>query len=247
MSIWSNNGYTVEYTQDGSPTLKGVTENMHHSGGAASETKYIYGKSLEWIYQENLSPRVLIIGLGLGYIEILTVYFHILQRRNGNPADLEMTSYESDPFLVRSFLEFLLGAATEESNQVYSGVLNALVPPEDQLAVRAELSELRKKGRWTIQGALKKPFLDLNSYSSKNKYNVIQYDAYSSKTSEELWQEEFLISFIEAHAESNSVFATYACVGSLKRALAKSNFLNETRAGFQGKRDSTFAYRKTKS
>jgi tRNA U34 5-methylaminomethyl-2-thiouridine-forming methyltransferase MnmC len=67
------------------------------------------------------------------------------------------------------------------------------------------------------------------------------FDAFSGKSTPELWTPEFLALFLQRVAQEKAVFATYACTGTLKRTLQTAGFVVEKRPGFQGKRDSTTA------
>ncbi|MFZ4405454.1 MAG: hypothetical protein ACOYOK_15255 [Pseudobdellovibrionaceae bacterium] len=58
MDLWQN--FTAEITEDGSPTLRlkqsstakfPTGESMHHSGGAATETLYIYGYAIQQVFE----------------------------------------------------------------------------------------------------------------------------------------------------------------------------------------------------
>ncbi|WP_157776241.1 MnmC family methyltransferase [Gloeomargarita lithophora] len=69
----------------------------------------------------------------------------------------------------------------------------------------------------------------------------ILFDAYSSKTSQALWQEAYLTNLINYYSSSNCLFTTYASTSSLKRALKSCGFTLENRAGFEGKKESTWA------
>ena len=68
----NNKFFSQEITADGSPTLKS-TEKMHHWAGAASETIYIYGDAVSLAQQKLNSAEIqyLVLGLGLGYIEMM--------------------------------------------------------------------------------------------------------------------------------------------------------------------------------
>ena len=80
MKSWQDIGFEVEITRDGSPSLhliatvdptKPFGETMHHSGGAITETNLIYGIPIAEIFVKMNSPQFLIVGLGLGYIEMI--------------------------------------------------------------------------------------------------------------------------------------------------------------------------------
>jgi len=59
----------------------------------------------------------------------------------------------------------------------------------------------------------------------------------------ELWQEVDLTRFIGEASATHSVLATYAATGALNRALRRNQFVLESKVGFAGKRQSTFARR----
>ena len=83
--------------------------------------------------------------------------------------------------------------------------------------------------------------LDQNSLP-REKYDCVLYDAFSSKSTPELWSEDFLSSFLDGLGE-DCVFTTYASTGALKRALKKIDFQIVPRKGFLGRRESTLAVR----
>ena len=69
---------------------------------------------------------------------------------------------------------------------------------------------------------------------------IILFDAYSNKTSVELWSEDFL-NLLMSKCEKGSYFTTYAATGVLNRCLKRSGFKNLKRDGFLYKRQSTLA------
>ena len=69
--------YAFEATEDGSQTLRlglgeGASEAMHSLRGAFSETDYIYGEALRAALTRGWPLNVLSMGLGLGYVELLS-------------------------------------------------------------------------------------------------------------------------------------------------------------------------------
>src|SRR4051812_27817152 len=100
--------FEIVTTQDGSPSLrisdnKNYVEKMHHSAGAMAESVYIYGSTIEKTIAKGLPLRVLSLGLGLGYNELLTVG---LALKHGYAMDA-LYSFESEPLLARSFEQWL--------------------------------------------------------------------------------------------------------------------------------------------
>jgi hypothetical protein len=229
--------FEILKTQDGSPTLKALDlstqESMHHSGGAWSETLYIYGTALELLNQIQKPWRVLSVGLGLAYNEMMT--FAALSE---NQQKLQaLTSFEAHTFL-RESLDAWLNKEPCELSSIYDEVKTLCENQFDSKYLFTQLQEARQTQIWNILGALGK-----SDCGNSNPHELIYYDAYSSRSNPELWQEEFLSKFLAAYAAPQCIFATYACTGSLKRALSQQGFKLKRRAGFQGKRDSTLAIR----
>lgn len=221
--------FIPETTADGSPTLRLIseslldltirTESMHHSGGAASETQYIYGNPIRQAFAIDPKINFLVVGLGLGYIEMLI---------SSNAVGRTITSYEIDSELRQNFLGWAKGS---DDFEIYDQVCRSLKLQPD--AVRSQIQKNHLK--LCAELSLKTVF--------EQKSHVICFDAFSQKTSGTLWTEEFLDYFIVNACEQDCIFTTYACTGLLKRCLEKQGFHFEKRQGFVGKRDSTLALR----
>jgi tRNA U34 5-methylaminomethyl-2-thiouridine-forming methyltransferase MnmC len=78
------------------------------------------------------------------------------------------------------------------------------------------------------------------------RFNCIAFDAFSSKSTPELWTRDFLDHFLASACDDSCVLSTYACTGNLKRALIDAGFELRIREGYASKRDSTLAVRKPK-
>jgi tRNA U34 5-methylaminomethyl-2-thiouridine-forming methyltransferase MnmC len=240
--FWKNHNYEVVITEDDSPTLRSLNlanqETMHHRGGAYSETQMIYGNPLREALAQGASS-VLSVGLGLGYNEML-VASEALKRNAQSESNasifrggdsIKLLSFESEPLLVEQFLSFL----RHKSFAPYLQIAQRFDVDLNQIC--NWLLEANKSGAWKIQGKL-----DSSTQFDRN-YEVIFYDAFSSKSTVELWDESFLNQFLSSAAAGSCVFTTYACTGALKRALKNQNFLVTIREGFKTKRDSTLAFR----
>ena len=240
-----SNAFQLIYTEDGSPTLRpraidhplGWGEAMHSLKGAFAETLYIYGEAFRRAEALNLPARVFSLGLGLGYNEIMAVADSL---KRG--IDLKIESYEADDFLRSAFMNWVEGRPDKETDWL-QGVYNAICESVAQnyaLApelVRSSLRKMLQDQRLHLHGPL------LPTTKCPTQQSIILYDAFSAKTTPELWSEPFLVSFLTATADASAVFSTYACTGTLKRALATAGFTVEVRAGFASKRHSTFAFR----
>lgn len=226
--------FTLESTLDGSPTLRMSDggESMHHSGGAALETQYIYKTPIEWALKHLNKSHVHVLGLGLGYIEISWA-IECIKRSKITKIESSLTSFEVDSGLIDNFQNWLNNANSDDS--VYDLVCKHL--DADILVGEVKQLLLQNFDKNPIQGDL------LTNYKSTKKANVICFDAFSNKTTQELWSAEFLNEYIQSSAEENCIFTTYACTGVLKRTLKSNDFELIHRYRFKGKSDSAFAVR----
>lgn len=234
MSVWKDFGFEKIYTADQSPSLVDLgsanVESMHHRGGAAAESEYIYGYCLEQGLLRRLN-LVLSVGLGLGYNELITFKkFKSSQKLQ----DLRLTSYELKPVLVDSFLKYLQDGTDREST--YAEVFKAV--GVDRWDAREYLLRAFEQKQWQIKSDFSK-VLD----EPQPQYQIILYDAFSSKTDPGLWGEDFLTILFQDKVDSTAVLSTYACTGALKRSLKNTGFTVQLRPGFQSKRECTFAER----
>lgn len=231
--FWKNHNYELVLTEDQSPTLRWLgaetQETMHHRGGAYSETQLIYGEPLRECL-EGGGRRVLSVGLGLGYNEILTALEAL--KRQIPAKSFHLLSFESEDFLKNHFLSWVRSSQTD---MVYDEILHYFTDSSD--SVKDWLHEAYQLGAWRIEGALTPDF------QMKDRWECLFYDAFSSKTSPYLWQEDFLTEFFARACAAKCWVSTYACTGALKRALKKNDFEVRIRDGFQSKRNSTLGFR----
>lgn len=236
--------YEWVVTEDQSPSLKLKLEGsewMHSSGGAYAETQYIYGEAARLSLSRGLD-RFLSVGFGLGYNEVLS--FAESVKILGRPPK-SLYSFESDPFLYESFLEWL-GHRQKSSVPKEFGVYEAMMSCfetdygiEVMKAVCGLMLEALKDGRWQHMGRLE----EFSSWDQSPLFNCIYYDAFSSKSSPELWGEDHFSSFFEGAADEACLVATYACTGALKRSLVRAGFELSVRKGFYVKKESILAQR----
>ncbi|MFN8791322.1 MAG: MnmC family methyltransferase [Bdellovibrionales bacterium] len=231
-------GFLLERTLDGSPTLRlinGTPENgetMHHSGGAFSETVYIYGRALEFTFSEQPDPVVLSVGLGLGYVETLAAAWAV---KTGSKK-WRLQSFEYVEGLRQAFRAFYEGSW---ENPIYHEILDRTstalgVEPQ---RIRRALQVALQEGRLELKGEL------TSSQLAPKTFHLICYDAFSAKTNPTLWSEEFLGEVLDSGHPEFCGFSSYACQGNLKRSLKRAHFDMEVRAGFFGKRNCTWAFR----
>lgn len=225
--------------------MEDCSEAMHSLRGAFSETVYIYGTALCEAARRGAPEPVLSMGLGLGYVELLASGVALATGRA-----LQGESFEIVPELRDYFKAWLSGGecpqdfvnaydsiAQRTAEEVSKGLPGLAATDVTPTAVKHHLATAVANGAWKLREALE----PATSFSAP--FGCICFDAFSSKTTPDLWSEDFLISFLKKAAAPQAVLSTYACTGALKRALRAEGFTITIREGFSSKRDSTFATR----
>ncbi|MES2962854.1 MAG: hypothetical protein V4760_03120 [Bdellovibrionota bacterium] len=231
-------GFHFITTEDGSPSLRlgetePLSEAMHSLKGAFSETLYIYGTALELGIREGFAPRTLSMGLGLGYIELLAAG-HACKHEI---ADFGGESFEIVPELREWFTDWLAGKEIPgDFERAYDEIEERTCRHLELKpgAAKAALHEAVSSGRWLLRDAL------TPSTIFEGKFGVICFDAFSSKSTPELWSEEFLNAFLQKGAAPGRPF--YLCMyrqpqarfaGLGFRVADSRGFLFETRFHFR--------------
>ncbi len=215
---------------------------MHSLRGAFSETVYIYGQAIQKTLEHGLPPHFFSLGLGLGYNELLTTALLISWNKQQPTLQLNQLraeSFEALPELTQLFVAWLKQEKIRNDFETaYSEILKrcsetTAVDPE---RIRTTLLRWIESKNWLLQGTL-----DSQTKFTVSPFSCFLFDAFSSKTSPELWSEDFLTELFSTSSAAKAVFSTYACTGALKRSLTKCGFTLNIREGFASKRDCTFA------
>jgi tRNA U34 5-methylaminomethyl-2-thiouridine-forming methyltransferase MnmC len=227
-------------TADGSPTLSfrrsdGYIEKMHHTGGALTESLYIYHHGLKKALEAGFPAKVISVGLGLAYNELITLAEFMKREVRG-----KIWSFETMPFLRESFESWADGHAPTE----YAALLDDIAL---RLEAHFEISDLRGRAKQALASGeleLRGPFP--GDAVRVDSAAVIFYDAFSNKMTPELWNETELRNILEPLIGEQVVLCTYAQTGALKRVLKALSFQLEKRPNFRGKRGSTLAVKNLK-
>lgn len=234
--------FEITITADGSPSLRvansdGYVEKMHHSDGALSESLYIYGEAVDEIIKHRWPLRVLSLGLGLGYNELIVAAKAV--QSGVLPQNSLLYSFEIEPLLRESFLNWVLGQPGA-FQELYDLILQSLAAGIQMKtdAILDWLKQAYQSDCWRIRASFP------NEAHDVKEMTCMLYDAFSNKMSPELWTEEVITSQLQNLCAETCVFSTYAATGALNRALRTTGFQKQERPGFSGKRESTFAIRK---
>lgn len=229
--------FQIVETADQSPTARfGDGETMHSLRGAYGETVYIYGTAYEraaLLVERDV--QVLSLGLGLGYVEIIST---ALALKHGNKTCGE--SFEIVPQLIESFRAWAFQKSEVlVPHRIYQEIAErssrefGVSVPEIQTAIARAL----ELGDWKLNGPMTAETVFVG------KFDCVAFDAFSSKSTPELWSRDFLDPFLREACGEKCILSTYACTGHLKRALVDAGFSLEIREGYASKRDSTLATR----
>lgn len=215
-------------TADGSKTIQieGWNEQYHSVHGAIQEANHVYIKQgLLFFISEFFSHfepdsksnkiSILEVGFGTGLNAVLTLLNSETLKRH-----IDYVGVEAYP------------VSSEELKQLnYAEVLQ----------INQKMFESLHQSDWEITQdmtpyftltKLKRYFDDIDD---TNRYNIIYYDAFGARVQPELWTETLFRKMYNA-LRQNGVLVTYACKGSVKRALKSVGFTIERLEGPPGKR-----------
>ncbi|MCO5113798.1 MAG: MnmC family methyltransferase [Bdellovibrionaceae bacterium] len=238
-------------TKDGSFTLKPLQEGsewMHSLHGAYSESQYIYGEAIRKALTRTEAValpqplHIFSLGLGLGYVEWIAL-LECLRAQ----VQFQIHTYESEDSLKDLFIQ----NACHDS-LAFSYLTKHLLLDYTPEEISHALNVLKFSFSPDHEDHTKPlcfypafPSADVGSTSLNSPAcHLILYDAYSSKSQNELWEQKQLEVFLSLQAaEEFCVFATYASTSALKKALKNKGFKLESKKGFANKRESILAVR----
>lgn len=213
---------------------------MHSAQGAFAETLYVYEPVVKWVTDNKLEPSFLVIGLGLGYLEILIVAYYLKYdpQKLTEPSFL-IQSFESETKLIAYFKHYFLKQdipflfldcyknILEKISHYYNLSFTQLFNTVEALILKEKIVF---SNSFTVSTNLIKPV------------SGIFFDAFSSQSSPELWEICLLQNiFKKENVLPYCCFATYASRGLLKKQLKVHSFKVKIRKGFMGKRECLFS------
>ncbi|NBW80528.1 hypothetical protein EBR21_02130 [bacterium] len=241
----SDGSFSLRYSTDRNE----MTEPMHSSKGAWSETLEIYEPALKGsldFHESKETWRVASIGLGLGYNEILAA--GVAMASGIEPDKISIVSFESRPELMRAFSRYFQNSEASTKSCFLDKVYADIVRRTSDL-----LNLQHQKLQTYIGRLICHKHLELHESLSKNALQTLStsiepcgcvlFDAFSPSSSPDLWNEELLETMIGILAGPKCIFASYASRTVLKKMLRRFGFVLQRRSGFAGKREATFAVR----
>lgn len=212
-------------TKDGSSSLlmEEWGETYHSIHGAIQEAKHVFIQNGLSLFKEQ-SVAVLEIGFGTG----LNAFITLLEAEKLQ-FDVDYIGVEAYPILAEEVKG--LNYVIELNAERYSA--------EFQLMHSCE---------WEIKNQITKNFILtkrqqlFNDISDKNCFNLIYFDAFGFQYQPELWTVEIFKIMYDA-LRDGGILVTYACRGSIKRAMIEAGFTVEKLQGPPGKREMLRAFK----
>ncbi len=247
---WSETDWSPQLTQDGSWSLRirPDGELMHSPAGAYGESQYIYGALLHRVSKIELTANISILslGLGLGYNELLAIQWSLEKGLN-----LSLFSFEKDPFLKEALKLALAAYLTRGAGRNNSVESKTLIEGYEEplvqevyfhifswfpISVIEQALRMLNEGQWQLLPAL------AHDSQLPTDIQVYFWDAFSRKTSPELWDEDFLKYTLQyATHPQKAWLTTYACNGPLKRSLRALGWQVFEEKGFHNKKKHVWA------
>tara|TARA_Y100000739_G_scaffold222958_1_gene225153 strand:- start:449 stop:1123 length:675 start_codon:yes stop_codon:yes gene_type:complete len=210
-----NNDLEIITTNDGSKSLKltSLNETYHSIHGALNESTHVFiNEGLNKISKKNISILEVSFGTGLNVINTIK-----------NKLDKKINYYTIEPNPIKLNLYNKLG-------------YNELLQNKENIFLKIHKLEWGKKHRITNNFHLTKIKTSIQLFKSRNKFDIIYYDAFSPNKQPEMWTENILKKCYKK-LNKNGLFVTYCSKGNVKRILCKLNFKVEKIQGPLGKRE----------
>ncbi len=213
-------------TEDGSSSLlmEEWGETYHSRHGAIQEAKHVFIQNGLSLFKEQ-SVAVLEIGFGTGLNAFVT-----LLEADKLKLKIDYTGVEAYPILPEEVEK--LNYVSQLNASQYDKEFQLLHSCE--WGVKTEVSDdftLTKRQQY------------FNEISDKNCFDLIYFDAFGFQYQPELWSVEIFRKMFEA-LKPNGILVTYACRGSVKRAMLEVGFTTEKLPGPPGKREMLRAVKK---
>lgn len=206
-------------TFDGSTTihLPDWDESYHSKHGAIQEAYHVFIQSGFSLFKGN-SISILEIGFGTG----LNAFITYLEAKKSNQT-IDYVGVEAYPVEV-----------VEALQMNYVSELDA--PNEMNIFRKMHECNWEKKDVISDNFSLTKRKQFFQDIVDENTFDLIYFDAFGFRVQPELWSLEIFQKMYKA-LKTNGILVTYACRGSIKRAMLECGFKVEKLPGAPGKRE----------
>ncbi len=209
----------IVVTNDGSHSIYNprVNETYHSKHGAIVEAEHVFIKN--GLFAENkMQFNILEVGFGTGLNALLT-----LQKSQQKEIDINYHGIELYPVLEKSYSQLNF---TE------------LIGEEKSKLLQLHECEWEKEHLITNLFKLTKNKIALENYTSKTKFDIIYFDAFSPEKQPELWTAEVFQNMYNL-LNDDGFLVTYCAKGVVKRTMKAVGFEIIVLDGPPGKRQMT--------
>ncbi|MCZ2355155.1 MAG: tRNA (5-methylaminomethyl-2-thiouridine)(34)-methyltransferase MnmD [Bacteroidia bacterium] len=214
----------VIITQDGSPTVfdHSVQSHYHSLSGAIGESNHVFiqGSYLPELLKYG-NVYILEIGFGTGLNFLLSYYQLVINTKN----KIFYTAFEPD------LLPELLMAEYYHSLPAYLPKLDALTTIYQRPISPTITVDFFPLAELTVFSC---PFS--KELIKNQQYDCIFLDAFDSKISPELWDEDAFLTYFEL-LKNGGCLVSYGITGQVQRILKKHGFFFQKPSGFGNKRE----------
>ncbi len=208
-------------TGDGSYTLHipEWDEQYHSKHGAINEALHVFIKEglYHWLANNSSSEiSIMEIGFGTG----LNAFLSFLETEKSN-CRIDYTGAEAYPLSI-----------TEIQKLNYTSLLNA----SEEKFLQLHNVSWEEKHSISENFLLTKQRQFFSEINTKNKFDLIYFDAFGIRVQPELWTEEIFEKMHDA-LKPNGVLVTYAANGNARRAMQAVGFIVERLPGPPGKKE----------
>lgn len=215
----------IVITNDGSHSIFNpeVNETYHSKHGAIVEAEYVFIKN-GLLVENKKQFNILEVGFGTGLNALLT-----LQKSQQKEIDINYHGIELYPVLEKSYSQLNF---TE------------LIGEEKSKLLQLHECEWEKEHLITNLFKLTKNKIALKNYTSKTKFDIIYFDAFSPDKQPELWSSKVFQNMYDL-LNKDGFLVTYCAKGSVKRTMKAVGFEIIVLDGPPGKRQMTRAKKTT--
>ena len=212
-------------TNDGSHSIFNpeVNETYHSKHGAIVEAEYIFIRhGFSAANKKNLT--ILEIGFGTGLNALLTSQKATQKKVTVNYYTMELYPVNKDKYKKLNFTD-LIGMEKDDLLDLHQ-------------------SEWEKECQITDYFKLTKSKTSLENYTSKTKFDIIYFDAFSPEKQPELWT-DIIFKKMHKYLKEDGFLVTYCAKGVVKRTMKAVGFEIVVLDGPPGKRQMTRANKST--
>ncbi len=208
----------IVQTADGSHSLRvdELNEQYHSQFGAITESRHVFIQSgLSQTLAENLN--ILEVGFGTGLNALLTaIYSEEKQGPRIVYTGIEKFPLSREEWSALNYHDILGREWTSLFQKLHECPWNSV----ESLTERFRILKLEK---------------DLRDWESREKYDLVYFDAFAPDVQPELWSAAVFAKIYE-NMNAGGLLLTYSVKGSVRRCLEETGFSTEKLKGPPGKR-----------